>query len=156
MAKVIYTQTLIFFLNFSVNWNFTHGSGYLAIFASNSILHLPGFCAVIRVTRVWMKKQSGNAAATILPSSPAAVATRVTTCKDRNHITDTSGLTGLHTDGQTDRHKSRHLREGVKAAAAAAAQALACSVIHAQRRINRSLSGTRLECAIKHRLLPYC
>jgi len=90
----------------------------LTVFVSKSMLYLPGFCAVIRVTMVWMKKQSGNAAATILPSCPAAVATRVTTCKDRNHITDTSGRTGLHTDGQTDSHKSQHLREGVKAAAA--------------------------------------
>ena len=76
----------------------------MAVFVSKGMLHLPGFCAVIRVARVWMKKQSGNATATILPSSPAAVATSVTTCKDRNHVTDTSGLTGLHTDKQTARH----------------------------------------------------
>jgi len=105
------------------------------------VLHLPGFCAVMKVTRVWMKKQSGNATATILPSSPAAVATGVTTCKHRYHITESSGLNGLHTDRQTDKHKSGHLRVGVKAAA----QTLACSVIQAQRRIDLSLSGSRLK-----------
>lgn len=73
--------------------------------------HLPGFCAVIRVARVWRQKQSDNAIAIILLSSPAAVATSVTICKYANHITavrdthtHTSGLTGLHTNGQTDRH----------------------------------------------------
>jgi hypothetical protein len=108
---------------------------------------------VIRVTRIWMKKQSGNATATILPSSPAAVATRVTTCIDRNHITDISGLTGLYTDRQTDRHKSGHLGEGVKAAA----QVLVCSVIQARRRIDLNLSGSRLNCEMnQRRLMPCC
>ena len=153
MSSFTYTQTLIFFLRFSANWSFTRCSEYLAVFVSNCMLHLPGFCAVIRVTRVWMKKQSGNAAATIVPSFPAAVATGVTTCKDRNNVTDTSGLTGLHTDGQTDRHKLGHLSEGVKVAA----QASACSVIQARGRVDQDLSGSRLKCEIyQHRLMPYC
>jgi hypothetical protein len=121
-------------------------SDYLTLLVGNSMLHLPGFCAVIRVARVWMKKQSGTAIATILLSSPATVATCVTTCKDRNHVSDTSGLAGLRTDRQT---------EGVKAAA----RALACFVFQARRRIGLSLSGCRPNCDINQYTgspLPYC
>ena len=129
--------------------------------------HLPGFCAVIRVARVWRQKQSDNAIAIILLSSPAAVATSVTICKYANHITavrDTHTHTHIRpdwitykwanrqaqlgkqtgTNGQTDRHKSRHLREGVKATV----QVLVCSVIQTKRRIELSLNCSWLNCEI--------